>query len=149
MVSSAATTVAQYLAELPAERRAVVAKVRAALRKAMPKGYEEAMGYGMICWQVPPRRFSGTRDGKPLVYVALAAQKGKYSLYLMGLYADGRQARELAAAYAAMGRKPDMGKGCVRFRGLDDLPLGVVAGLVASMSVEELIAARERRDGRG
>lgn len=139
MVSSAATTVAQYLRELPPGRRAVVATVRAAMRKAMPKGYEEAMNWGMICWQVPLARFPDTYNGQPLAYVALAAQKNNYALYLTGCYGDRGQEAALRAAYEALGRKPDMGKSCVRFRRLDDLPLDAIARLVASMPVEDFL----------
>ncbi len=144
MVSSTAKTVAQYLKELPAERRAVVSKVRAALRKAMPAGYEEVMNWGMIAWQVPLSRYPETYNGQPLGYVALAAQKDSYSLYLVGVYGDGKQEKVLRAAYAKLGRKPDMGKSCIRFKRLEDLPLPAVCSLVASMGVDECIAMHER-----
>jgi uncharacterized protein YdhG (YjbR/CyaY superfamily) len=144
MVSSAATTVKQYLEELPADRRAVVAEVRAALRKAMPKGYEEAMNWGMITWQVPLARYPDTYNGQPLAYAALAAQKNNYALYLMGCYGDARQEKALRAAYEKLGKKPDMGKSCVRFRKLEDLPLEAIAKLVAGMGVEDYLAHYEK-----
>lgn len=140
MVSSAAKTVAQYLAELPDDRRAVVATVRAAMAKAMPKGFEEVMNWGMIVWQVPFSRCPETYNGQPLAYAGLAAQKNNYALYLMGVYGDRRQEEALRAAYEKLGRKPDMGKSCVRFRALEDLPLEAIGRLVAAKGVEDIIA---------
>lgn len=143
MVSSAAKTVAQYLAELPDDRRAVVATVRAAMAKAMPKGFEEVMNWGMIIWQVPFSRCPETYNGQPLAYAGLAAQKNNYALYLMGVYGDRRQEEALRAAYEKLGRKPDMGKSCVRFRALEDLPLEAIGKLVAAKGVEDIIAWHE------
>ena len=74
MVQSTAPTVAQYLASLPPDRRTVMTKVRAAVKRAMPKGYQELMGYGMIMWSVPLSVLPDTYNGYPLCYAALAAQ---------------------------------------------------------------------------
>ena len=144
MAKSSAPTVARYLAELPAERRASIARVRAVIRKRLPKGYRESMNWGMICWQIPLTRYPDTYNGQPLGYVALAAQKNHYALYLMGVYADQAQSRTLAAAYKALGRKPDMGKSCVRFRKPEDLPLAAILELVGSMPVDDYVAACEK-----
>lgn len=145
MVASAATTVKQYLDELPPERRAVVAKVRAAVNKAMPRGYAEGILWGAICWHIPLARYPDTYNKQPLGYVGLAAQKNNYALYLMGVYGDGKQEAILKAAYAKLGKKPDMGKSCVRFRKLEDLPLEAITGLIASMGVDDYLALYERR----
>jgi hypothetical protein len=144
MVQSAATTVQQFLDELPGERRAVIAKVRAAVRKAMPKGYEEGMLWGALCWYIPLKRYPDTYNKQPLGYVGLAAQKNNYALYLMGVYGDKKQETALKAAYEKIGRKPDMGKSCVRFRKLEDLPLEAITKLIASMSVEDYLAVYEK-----
>jgi hypothetical protein len=143
MVTSKATTVESYLAGLPEDRRAVVAAVRDALNAHMPAGYQESISYGMIGWSVPLSRYPDTYNGQPLGYVALAAQKSIYSLYLTGVYADGSQEKRLLAAYAELGRKPDMGKSCVRFRQIDHLPLTAICELVGSMSVDDYIAQYE------
>jgi hypothetical protein len=145
MATSAATTVKQYLDELPPERRAVIAKVRAAVRKAMPRGYVEGMLWGAVCWHIPLARYPDTYNKQPLGYVGLAAQKNNYALYLMGVYGDKKQEAILKAAYEKLGRKPDMGKSCVRFRKLEDLPLEAITGLIASMGVEEYLALYEKR----
>ncbi|MCY7354962.1 MAG: DUF1801 domain-containing protein [Lysobacter sp.] len=143
MVSSAATTVKQYLAELPAERRKVVSTVRDMVNAYMPEGYRETMAFGMIGWGIPLSRYSETYNKQPLGYVALAARKNNYSLYLMGVYADGEQEKALRAAAAAIGKKLDMGKSCLRFKSIDDLPMAAIGELIASMSVEDYIAVYE------
>ena len=118
MVSSKATTVAAYLAELPAERRAVIAAVRKVVRKHLPKGYVETMNWGMICYEIPLKRYPVTYNRQPLSYAALAAQKNNYALYLTGCYGASALQQKLAAAFKAAGKKLDMGKSCLRFKKL-------------------------------
>lgn len=143
MVSSAAATVPEYLAGLPPERRKVVAALRRLVRANLPQGYREAMGYGMICWQVPLARYPDTYNGEPLVYVALAAQKNNYSLYLTCAYLDAARAKRLRDAHARAGKKLDMGKSCVRFRSLDDLELDAIAAEIAATPPDEFIRRHE------
>lgn len=143
MVQSKAASVAQYLAELPAERRAVVSKVRDMVNAHMPPGYVETMAFGMIGWSVPLSRYPDTYNKQPLGYVALAAQKNNYSLYLMGVYGVDAQEKKLRAAAAAQGKKLDMGKSCLRFKTPEDLPLDAIGELIASMSVDDYIAVYE------
>lgn len=142
MVSSAATTVTEYLIELPPQRRAVVAAVRDLVNAHIPDGYVETMTWGMIVWQVPLSRYPDTHNRQPLAYVALAAQKNAYSLYLGGT-SDAEPARTLRAAYAEAGRKLDMGKSCLRFRKLDDLLMAPIACMIAGTPVDATIAAYE------
>ena len=80
MVSSKAATVADYLAELPADRRDELERVRNLINSALPDGYREGMGYGMIGWVVPLERYPDTYNKQPLAYAALAAQKNSNSL---------------------------------------------------------------------
>jgi hypothetical protein len=143
MASSAATTVDEYLAALPPGRRAVVAAVRDHVNAHLPPGYVEAMASGMIGWGVPLSRYPGTCNGKPQCYVALAAQKNAYSLYLMGCYMDPAQDRALKAAYAKAGRTLDMGRSCVRFKSLEGLLLEEIGKLIASNPVDDLVARCE------
>jgi Domain of unknown function (DU1801) len=147
MVSSAAKTVDAYLAELPPERRTVVSAMRRMVNERMPPGYEEAMNWGMISWQIPLARYPVTYNKQPLSYVALAAQKNNYALYLVGVYAEGEQERKLRAAAAAQGKKLDMGKSCLRFKKIEDLPLETIGELIASMPVEAYIANYEATRG--
>ena len=143
MVSSAATTVEAYLAELPPERREVIATVRALVNANLPDGYVEAMNWGMISWEIPLSRYPPTYNKQPLVYAALAAQKNHYALYLMCADADSQSERDLRAAYAEAGLKLDLGKSCLRFRRLDALLLPAVAAAIASTPLETHLARYE------
>jgi hypothetical protein len=143
MPASKATTVQEYLEALPAGRRAVVAAVRKVLRQHMPRGFQEALNWGAITYEVPLKRYPNTYNGQPLCYVALAAKKNYYSLYLMSAYGTSKDAAWLKEQFQKAGKKLDMGKACVRFKQLDDLPLDAVGQLVAAMSPEEWIARYE------
>lgn len=143
MVSSAASTVSEYLASLPPERRAVITAVRKLIRGSLPKGYREAMNYGMINYEIPLTRYPNTYNGRPLTYVALAAQKNKYSLYLTCAYMDEARATRLRNAHARAGKKLDMGKSCVRFKSLDDLELDAIASEIASTTPAQFIERYE------
>lgn len=143
MVGSRAATVADYLAELPPERREVVSSVRDFVNRHLPDGYRETMAFGMIGWGIPLERYPDTYNKQPLGYVALAAQKNHYALYLMSVYTDSGDERRLRAAYAKAGRKLDLGKCCLRFKKLDDLLLDEIAPLIADTSVDDCIARYE------
>ena len=144
MVTSKAATVPDYLAGLPAERRKAISAVRAVIRKNLPKGYKEAMGYGMICYSVPLARYPDTYNGQPLCYAALAAQKQYNAVYLMNVYGDAAEARAFKAAFKKAGKKLDMGKSCVRFKTADDLALDAVGHAIAATPVKAFIERYER-----
>jgi hypothetical protein len=146
-VKEIATTVDGYIAALPAERAAVVRAALEFVRGHIPRGYVEEIGYGMICWNVPLSVFPDTYNGQPLCAVALASQKNHVALYLMSAYGDDESTRELAAAFAAAGKKLDFGKSCLRFKSLDDLALEPVAKIIAATPPAELIARHETVHG--
>lgn len=148
MARSAAATVAEYLDELPAERRAVVAAVRDLVNAALPPGYEERMNWGMISWELPLARFDRTYNGQPLGVAALASQKAHVALYLTGAYADPAVAAALAEAWQAAGRRLDMGKSCLRFRRLDELVPDALRAALAATPPERLIALHEAAHAR-
>ena len=143
MVSSKETTPAAYLASLPPEHRKVIAAVRAVIKKRLPKGYVETMNWGMLSYEIPLSRYPDTYNKQPLMYLALAAQKNNYALYMTGVSGDTVLMGRLAAAYKAAGKKLDMGKSCLRFDKLEDLPLDVIGDIVAATSVERRIEAAE------
>lgn len=165
MVSSAASTVDDYLAELPDDRRAIVSAVRDLVNTNLPDGYQEAMQYGMIGWSVPHARYPAgyhTDPSQPLPLAALASQKQYVSLYLMGLYCGcvERSARGEAVetadvrwfrdAWAATGKKLNMGKSCVRFKRLDDLAVDVLAEAIRRVPVDVYLERYEAvRPARG
>ena len=152
MVQSTATTVEAYLDELDEDRRPTIEAVLRVVRDNLPDGYEEDMRWGMVAWEVPLERYPETYNGQPLLYAALAAQKRHCSLYLMGVYTDVDDASAFHARYEATGKKLDMGKSCVRFKRVDDLPLELIGETIADVSVDEYIAryesARSRKGGR-
>jgi hypothetical protein len=143
-MQSDATTVAQYLAELPADRRAAIEAVRQTILANLPDGYEEAINWGMIVYQVPLARYPNTYNGQPLAYAALASQKNHMAVYLTGIYADDEIRQAFEAAYRATGKRYDVGKSCVRFRKLDDLPLALIGESVARFGVDAFIAQVEK-----
>ena len=149
MVSSNATTVDAYLAELPANRRVEIEKVLDAVRSAMPNGFREGIGYGMIGWVVPLEDYPDTYNKQPLAYAGLAAQKNYNSLYLTCVYASKERTERLKAAAAAAGKKLDIGKSCIRFKRADELPLDHIREEIASATPSEFIAIYEeaRRGG--
>lgn len=143
MVSSKETTPEAYLASLPPERRKVVATVRALVRKHLPKGYVETMNWGMLSYEIPLGLYPDTYNKQPLMYMALAAQKNSYMLYMMGVASKSGLMEKLSDAYRASGRKLDMGKECLRFKTIEELPLAVIAEIVAATSVEQHIEAAQ------
>ena len=136
-------TVDDYVNDLPEDRRAAIRKLRALVKKNLPKGYKEGVGYNMITWTVPLSTFPDTYNGQPLCYIALASQKNHMALYLLGPYGDTWQRRFLADEFRKAGKKLDMGKSCLRFKKLEDLPLDAIASVVAGTSPDELIAIHE------
>jgi hypothetical protein len=143
MPRSNATSVAEYLDELPEDRRATIAAVRSVIKKYLPSGYEERVNYGMISYEIPLSRYSTTYNRQPLSYVALAAQKNYNAIYMMRVYGDTMQENKLRNAFKKAGKKLDMGKSCIRFKAADDLPLETIGELVASTSADAWIAIFE------
>ncbi len=143
MVTRAAATAEAYLESLPLEQRTELAPVLAMVRRSMPKGYEESTDAGMICWQVPLSRYPDTYNRKPLMYVALAAQKRHLALYLMGCYMDGPATAAIRAAFEEAGLRLDMGKACIRFRRAADLPLAAIGKQIRAMTVEKYLTRYE------
>lgn len=143
MARSGAATVTEYLEELPEERRRALEAVLAEVRRRLPAGYVESMNWGMIAWEIPLERYPKTYNGQPLLHAALAAQKNHYALYLMNVYFDSSLEKRLRDGFRSAGKPLDIGKSCLRFRRLDDLPLDVVGEIVAATSVDETIARYE------
>jgi hypothetical protein len=140
---SDATTVEQYLAELPADRRPAIEAVRRVILEHLPPGFEEGMQYGMIGYFIPLARYPDPYNGQPLGIASLANQKRHMAIYLMGIYANDYDARWFKERWEASGKRLDMGKSCVRFKKLDDLPLAVIGEAIGRTTVDEFIAAYE------
>jgi len=138
-VQSDAATAEEYLAELDDDRREAISAVRDVILANLPDGYEEVMQYGMISYVVPLSVLADTYNGQPLMYLALASQKQYMSLYLTNVYGDESVEKWFKERYLATGKKLNMGKSCVRFKRLDDLPLDLVAEVVARTPIEEFV----------
>lgn len=139
MVSTTTTTPSDYLASLAQDRREIISALRDLILQNLPQGYQETINWGMLSYEVPLERYPDTYNKKPLNYIGLAAQKNYNSLYLMSVYQNPADYQELMDAFDAMGVKPNMGKSCIRFKKLEQLPLDTISRLIAKTSVQEFV----------
>lgn len=147
MVSSAALTPTDYLESLPRDRREVIASARDLILHNLPEGYQETINWGMLSYEVPLEIYPDTYNKKPLSYIGLAAQKNYNSLYLMFVYQNPAEYTELMEAFRAIGVRPDMGKSCIRFKSLEQLPQETIARLIAKTSVQDFVNSTKRLTG--
>jgi uncharacterized protein YdhG (YjbR/CyaY superfamily) len=140
MARSDAATPDEYIASLPEDRREAVAEVRRVIREHLPDGYTEGMAYGMIGWWVPLEMFGDIYNGQPLGLAALASQKNHIALYLNNVYGDRELEAWFRERWARTGKKLDMGKSCVRFRRLEDVPLEVIGETIARSDLGSYVA---------
>jgi hypothetical protein len=143
MATSNAATVKEYLDSLSPERRAAIQAVRRVIRKNLPPGFKEGMQYGSIGYYVPFSRLADTYNGEPLSVASLASQKNHMAVYLMSVYGSPKLKRWFEQEYRKSGKKLDMGKSCVRFRSVDDLPLDLIGKAIAAVSVDDYVAVYE------
>ena len=144
---SKATTPEAYLAELPPERKEVMDKLRQVVLKNLPEGFEETMNYGMIGYVVPhsiyPDGYHCTPE-LPLPFLNLASQKNHIGFYHMGIYSDPELLEWFTSEFPKHSkRKLDMGKSCIRFKNMNDIPYELLGELVSKMSVSEWIKTYE------
>lgn len=152
-MQSKAQTVEQYLSELPEDRRAALTALRIVILANIDPAYQEGMGDGVVGYSVPHALYPPgyhCNPKLPLPFAGFASQKNYMSLYLCGLYTqfDDGGATDAAhwfrEAWAATGKKLDMGRGCVRFKSLDDLALDVIAESFRRLPAQTFIAHYER-----
>ncbi len=146
-LQSEASTPADYIASLPDERRVVMKALRQSLRRNLPKGFAETMAYGMLAYVVPLRLYP---DGyhcdpkQPLPFINLASQKQHVSLYHMGLY-DGPLLRWFESEWAKKtDANLDLGKCCIRFRKLDQIPYALIGELARKLTPAKWIQIYEK-----
>lgn len=152
-MQSKPTTVEQYLAALPEDRRVAIAAVRDTILKNLDKEYQETLQYGMLGYSVPHSVYPAgyhCDPRQPLPFAALASQKGHMSLYMMGLYCgcgdgdgDNEQTRWFKESWLRTGKKLDMGKACIRFKKLEDVPLEVIGEAIRRIPARTYIARYE------
>lgn len=145
-MQSKATTVRDYLAELPADRREAIGAVRAVILKNLDKGFEEGMQYGAIGFYVPHRIFPAgyhCDPRQPLPFGGLGSQKNHMSIGFMSLYGDADELKWFESAWAKTGKKLDMGKCCIRFKKVEDLALDVIGEALRRMPADRYIEQYE------
>ena len=147
-MQSKATTVEQYLAELPNERREAIEAIRKVILKNLPKGYEEGMQWGMPSYFVPlsayPAGYNCQPD-QPLPFVGLASQKNHMAFYGFCIYMDEVLKNRFVVDWKKTGKKLDMGKSCVRFKKLEDVPLQVIGDAVKRVPMKKYIKQYEEQ----
>ena len=147
-MQSKATTPEQYLAELPDDRRIIMEKLRGVVSKKLPKGFNEVMSYGMLGYVVPheiyPNGYHCTPE-LPLPFFNIASQKNSINIYHMALYGDKQLYDWFVTEYPKHCKsKLDMGKSCVRFKKLDDIPFDLIGELLSRITVEDWIKMYEK-----
>ena len=148
-MTSQAKTPEQYLSQLPDEHKTAVTKLHALIKEQMPKGLESGMAYGMLAYYVPKTIYPNGYHCKPfppLPFINLASQKNFIALYHSGMYAKQEIKDWFVTEYPKHSKyKLDMGKSCIRFKKIDDIPYQLIEQLLGKMSVEEWIEIYEKQ----
>lgn len=146
-MTSKATTPEEYIKELPEDRVEAITKLRKVINDNLPEGFKEEMSYGMIGYVVPHSIYP---DGYhctpklPLPFMSFASQKNSVNFYHMGIYAKPELLNWFISEYPKYSnQKLDMGKSCVRFKKLDQIPFELIGKLVQKMTVEDWISCYE------
>ena len=146
-MQSTAKTPQAYVDSLPEERKVAIEKMRQVIKKTLPKGFEEVMCYGMLGYVVPhslyPKGYHC--DPKlPLGFISLASQKNFVALYHMGIYANPKLLDWFVGEFPKHTKsKLDMGKSCIRFKKMNDIPYELISELSSKMTVQDWIDGYE------
>jgi len=147
-MQSKATTAEQYMAELPPDRQKAMTELRKVIKKNLPKGFQEGMGYGMIGYSVPHSKYPAgyhCDPKQPLPFIGIASQKHFIAVYHMGVYADPALLKWFTAEYKKqVPAKLDMGKSCLRFNKPENIPFKLIGELAGKMTVDEWISIYEK-----
>lgn len=148
-MQSAAKTPDQYFQELPEERKEAMLKLRQIIKKNLPEGFEEMMGYGMLGYAVPhsiyPKGYH-CDPKQPLPFFGMASQKNSINIYHMGIYADSNLYDWFVSEYPKYSKaKLDMGKSCIRFKKTEHIPFELIGELLTKISVLEWITIYEEK----
>ncbi len=141
----------EYMDQLPPDRQEIMKNLRAAVLESLPQGLEETMLYGMICYVIPhslyPKGYHA--DPKlPITMLGIASQKNHIALYHMGIYASPKVREWFMAAYEkSVGKKPDVGKSCIRLRPTANIPCGLLGELCSKVTVEDFLRVYEQESG--
>ncbi|WP_162088492.1 DUF1801 domain-containing protein [Chryseobacterium aquaeductus] len=142
-----ATSIEDYISQIPEERQVVFKKLFDTITENLPKGFQKGVSYGMVGWDVPLETFPAgyhCTPGSPLPFMGLASQKNFIALYHMGIYAKPELLDWFVAEFPKHSkRKLDMGKSCIRFKKMDEIPFELIAELSKKMNVDEWISIYE------
>ena len=143
------TTVAEYFSALPVDRKEPMEKLQASIRENLPSGFEECLNYGMPSWVVPHSVYEAGYHANPklpLPFLGIASQKSHVAVYHMGVYASPPLMDWFVKAYPDHSQKKlDMGKSCIRFKKVADIPYELIGELCAKMSPREWIDVYEQQ----
>ncbi len=146
-MTSKATTIKQYIDELPADRKEPISELRAEVLKNLPKGFKEEMSYGMIGYVVPHSLYPAgyhCNPKLPLPFACIASQKNFIAFYHMGVYADPNLLKWFTTEYPKHSKaKLDMGKSCIRFKKPEHIPYKLIGQLIKKISVKDWINTYE------
>lgn len=145
---SEAKTAIEYLSSLPEERIEPMDKLYKVIKKNLPKGFSEGMGYGMLGWSVPHTLYPAgyhCDPAQPLPFLGIASQKNFIALYHMGIYSDPTLLKWFTDEFPKHSkRKLDMGKSCIRFKNMTDIPYTLIGELVSKMTPKQWIDIYEK-----
>lgn len=137
-----------YISQLPTERQAAMKKLQTVIKKNLPKGFKEGVGYGMMGWSVPHSKYPAGYHCKPedpLPFMGIASQKNFIAIYHMGIYAIPSLHKWFVAEHArASSKKLDMGKSCLRYKKPEDIPYELIGELAAKITPDEWIEVYEK-----
>jgi len=146
-MTSNANTPEEYINELPLERKEAVSQLRKLILENLPKGFSETMGYGMLGYVVPHSIYPDGYHCKPetpLPFINIASQKNFIAVYHMGIYANKDLYDWFVNEYPNYSnRKLDMGKSCIRFKKIDEIPYKLIGELASKMTPKEWIKIYE------
>ena len=146
-MQSKAKTPEAYIAEIPADRQKAFSQLRSVIKKNLPKGFKEEMNYGMIGYVIPHSKYPAgyhCNPEQPLPFMNIASQKNFVALYHMGIYASEELMKWFLGEYPKHCKtKLDMGKSCIRFKKLEDIPYGLIEELAGKMTAEDWIQLYE------
>lgn len=147
-MKSEAATPEEYINALPADRKEVISEIRKVILKNLPKGFKECISYGMLGYVVPHSKYpKGYHcDPKlPLPFMNIASQKNFVAIYNMGVYADSKLLKWFTNEYPKHSKaKLDMGKSCIRFKKLNQIPYELIGELAAKITVDNWIELYEK-----
>lgn len=141
-------TIDGYLKSLPEEKQKTIQELRKVFKKHLPKGFTECISYGMIGYVVPHKIYPKgyhCDPSLPLPFISIAAQKNSFSVYHMGIYAEPALLKWFTESWVKQtGKKPDMGKSCIRFKKPEDIPFDLLGELATKMTPEKWITVYEK-----